>query len=250
MSGILNHHPIDKRAKLYPSLREMCLNYRFWPFQQLHIEEIAARFSASTTPVREALARLAGEGLIESVPNRGYFAKAMSVEEVRCRVEILFLLLQHALRGCSLPDAWSGTKELVTPSDVLAADRFYISMAAMSDNILILPEVERQLDLTCLIRAIDLENPERQVHLHAQLLELQSCLKDGDAESASLCLQRQQDDLKRRLPHLVQDAQLRMLVEISTNTSALSARARSQVGDRKARPTPACSYGGVKPVRS
>ncbi|MBB3610458.1 GntR family transcriptional regulator [Rhizobium sp. BK602] len=222
MSGIIARS-IDKRIKLYPSLREMCLDHRFWPYQQLHIEDIATRFSASTTPVREALARLAGEGLIESVPNRGYFARNVSLDETRCRLDILFLLLQHALRTCSLPDAGKEAKvpvdTAIAPSaaGMLLANRTYLSIASMSGYGVLTPEIERQLDLTRLVRSIDLENPARLAQLHASLAELRAHLENDDKESASLCLCRQHEDLRSRLHEIVQEAQLRMLMEISSS---------------------------------
>src|SRR5262249_35908833 len=83
----------------------MCLDYQFWPRQQLHIEELAGILSSSATPVREALARLAGEGLIEAVPNRGYVAKALSEREMRGNLDLLFTLLKESVTR-SLPERW------------------------------------------------------------------------------------------------------------------------------------------------
>ena len=206
---------IDKRSKLYPSLREMCLNYRFFPFQQLHIEDIAARFSASTTPVREALARLAGEGLIESVPNRGYFAKNVSLDEIRSRVEILFVLLKHSLRSSSHSSPFGEIKALGEPADVPRANRFYLALAALSDNDVLVPEIERQLALTGFIRSMDLENPQSRIDLSLSVSQLLEHLKIGDVDGASACLHQQHRNLSERLPDLVQNAQLRIMIEFA-----------------------------------
>lgn len=45
--------------------------------------ELALRFRVSVTPVREALARLASEGYIESIPRRGYHVRPPEPDSVR-----------------------------------------------------------------------------------------------------------------------------------------------------------------------
>ena len=60
--------------------------------------ELAGRFSVSRTPIREALSRLAAEGLVELQPNRGARVVSWSRDEL---AEIFTLRLQlepHAVR--------------------------------------------------------------------------------------------------------------------------------------------------------
>ncbi|HEV2673535.1 MAG TPA: GntR family transcriptional regulator [Aliidongia sp.] len=51
--------------------------------QPLPQEELAIRFGVSRIPVREALLRLEGEGLVAVYPNRGAVVTRLSVEDVR-----------------------------------------------------------------------------------------------------------------------------------------------------------------------
>lgn len=51
--------------------------------QPLPQEELAARFGVSRIPVREALLRLEGEGLVAVYPNRGAVVTRFSLEDVR-----------------------------------------------------------------------------------------------------------------------------------------------------------------------
>ena len=53
-------------------LRQQLASGAVWPGQPLLIQDIAAELKLSPTPVREALARLAGEGLIEVRQGGGY----------------------------------------------------------------------------------------------------------------------------------------------------------------------------------
>ena len=49
---------------------------------------LAEEFNVSKTPVREALARLASEGLAERIPGKGVVARTMSYEEVADYLEV------------------------------------------------------------------------------------------------------------------------------------------------------------------
>jgi GntR family carbon starvation induced transcriptional regulator len=52
------------------------------PGRKLRIAEIAERFGASTTPMREALSRLVSRGLVVAVGQRGFRVAAMSPEDL------------------------------------------------------------------------------------------------------------------------------------------------------------------------
>jgi len=55
---------------------------RFGPGMPLVITSLAGELGLSPTPVREALARLAGEGVIEHWPGRGYFAPGLAASDI------------------------------------------------------------------------------------------------------------------------------------------------------------------------
>ncbi|WP_372497554.1 GntR family transcriptional regulator [Tomitella gaofuii] len=60
----------------------------------IRLDETAADLGVSVTPVREALSKLRGEGLVESVPHRGYVVNPLSREDV---VDIFWLQGQIAV---------------------------------------------------------------------------------------------------------------------------------------------------------
>jgi hypothetical protein len=132
----------------------MCLDYKFWPRQQLHIEELAGSLSSSATPVREALARLAGEGLIEAVPNRGYAAKALSEDEMRGNLDLLFTLLKESITR-SPPERWV-SRMSGCPSEPREdgeatfwfVDNTFTLIARLSDNEVLFEHILRLLELT------------------------------------------------------------------------------------------------------
>lgn len=70
---------------------------RFTPGEAIVITELAAEVGLSPTPVREALACLAGQGLIERRKGRGYFYPALKAADVIDLFELQRAFLHAAL---------------------------------------------------------------------------------------------------------------------------------------------------------
>lgn len=97
------------------------------PGAKLQPTDLAERFGASTTVIREALKHLAGEGVVATQPNRGFFLPELSLDElrdlteVRCRNE--GLAIEFAIARGDL--AWE--------SEVIAAHH-RLAQTARSDS--------------------------------------------------------------------------------------------------------------------
>jgi GntR family transcriptional regulator, rspAB operon transcriptional repressor len=80
---------------VYQVLRERIVNRTFAPGSKLNVDEIARRLDVSRTPVHEALAVLATDGLVEVQPRRGTFVTAFTRDDyaetldVRRALEVL-----------------------------------------------------------------------------------------------------------------------------------------------------------------
>ncbi len=80
---------------VYQVLRESIVNRTFTPGSKLNVDEIARRLQVSRTPVHEALAVLATDGLVEVQPRRGTFVAEFTLDdyaetlEVRRGLEVL-----------------------------------------------------------------------------------------------------------------------------------------------------------------
>lgn len=70
-------------------LEDDILNGRLRPGQQVPIDELAARFGVSRTPVREALQQLEASGLVEVLPKRGTFVAQISLAELIQMFEVM-----------------------------------------------------------------------------------------------------------------------------------------------------------------
>lgn len=80
------------RERLYETLKEDILLNKYEPGEELQIDKLAQEFGVSTTPIREALVRLEGDGLVVSIPNRGVQVAPISLDDVRNLYEVRRLL--------------------------------------------------------------------------------------------------------------------------------------------------------------
>ncbi|MFT3660725.1 MAG: GntR family transcriptional regulator [Gordonia sp. (in: high G+C Gram-positive bacteria)] len=74
-------HQLSEDVAAY--VREMIISGRVRPGDFLRTEPIATAVGVSNTPVREGLLLLAGEGLVELVPRRGFVVNDVSPQDVR-----------------------------------------------------------------------------------------------------------------------------------------------------------------------
>lgn len=98
----IQHRPLDKQEtegsgsvppldrfsgtlaqKTYASLKQGILSLALKPGEVLRKPEICEQLGVSRSPVTEALARLAGEGLVDVVPQAGTFVARFSLDEIR-----------------------------------------------------------------------------------------------------------------------------------------------------------------------
>ncbi|WP_300007670.1 GntR family transcriptional regulator [Pseudonocardia sp.] len=114
------------------SVRELILRGEFATGARLGEVELADRLGVSRTPVREALSRLAAEGLVEIVPNRGARVSSWSVAELE-EVFDLRAALEPRLTALAVPNA--------RPGDVAALDELAHAMLLVG-----LPGPDQDLD--------------------------------------------------------------------------------------------------------
>lgn len=92
---------------VFESLRTDLLDGRFEPGERLKLPALSERFGLSMTVIREALTRLAEQGLVVNNPKRGFSAIPLSVDnlldltEARIQLETLALRLSIERGGIS-----------------------------------------------------------------------------------------------------------------------------------------------------
>ena len=129
--------------RVYAILRERILAGDLEPESRLHQEGISAELGVSRTPVRETIARLAAEGLVELLANRGARVAAVGENDMEAAyvaplgIEPLAARLAAARRD---PAELRKLRKAMTPSRrgpkaAYAASRtFHLELAAASGN--------------------------------------------------------------------------------------------------------------------
>ena len=84
--------PQSVAALAYGRIGSFILSGEAPPATKLGQVELAERFGISRTPVREALRRLAGEGLVEPLSNRGFRVADLGLDAVLRRLEVRAML--------------------------------------------------------------------------------------------------------------------------------------------------------------
>jgi len=86
---------------VYERIKNWLMAQALVPGQLLQIGVLADELGVSTTPVREALTRLAAERLIMSVPKRGFFARTPSEDDLLGLYCVTHTILDAAVGRCA-----------------------------------------------------------------------------------------------------------------------------------------------------
>lgn len=84
--------------QVFERLRSEILSLELRPGQLIDEASLAARFHVSRSPVREALVRLAAEGLVDTVPNKGTVVTPLNFNEFPAFIDALDLIQRAIFR--------------------------------------------------------------------------------------------------------------------------------------------------------
>jgi DNA-binding GntR family transcriptional regulator len=106
-------------AHIVARLRDDILARRAAPGERLVESDLTRRFGVSRGPIREALRRLAAEGLIEHAPNRGAVVRRLSLQDVhelfQIRAELESLAARIAAVAAADPIKRAAFKAAIAP---------------------------------------------------------------------------------------------------------------------------------------
>ncbi len=135
--------------RLHGALVEAILDGRLDSAGRLYPGRIAARFGVSPTPAREALMRLAAEGVIRAVPRRGFHVRDPSPDEVRDLWQVrrgletlaAELAVERLARGAASLDALEALERRLRGAEAMPGrdhlelnGRFHETLAGLAGN--------------------------------------------------------------------------------------------------------------------
>ena len=82
MTAIIQLNAQNLHELTFQKLRSMLVEGKISPGSKLNERELAEQLNVSRTPIREAIRRLAADGLVELIANRGAIAISLSREDI------------------------------------------------------------------------------------------------------------------------------------------------------------------------
>ncbi len=168
----------------------------------LHVADLASRFSVSPSPVRDAISRLAGEGLVLNNPNRRTtvvsFTKKDIVETFQLR-GILEGGAVHLAAQRVTPAQLEELHRVAEECDSLAADplqkkakldldnRFHLLLAEAGGNALLHQEIARCNRRVRAIQWLKLDPPTLK-QAHPEHLKILAALEKHDPQAAQAAM--------------------------------------------------------------
>jgi DNA-binding GntR family transcriptional regulator len=116
---------LSRAEYAYVKIRQAIREGKIKPGQRMRETELAENFAISRTPIREAIRRLTGEGLIEDVARRGLAVTQFTMAQVR---ELYFL------RGVLEGAAASQAAQIASPSEIKAMEEIIGLSRAVVDQ--------------------------------------------------------------------------------------------------------------------
>jgi len=192
-------------VRVYEALREDILSLSIPPGELLDEVQIGRRFQLSRSPVREALIRLASEGLVKTLPNKSTMVAPLNLEEFPAYIDSLDLVQRATTRLAAQFRSASDLAEInahqatfeaaLKARDVLAMiesnRHFHIAISEAAQNRYLKQFHARLLDegrrfLRLYFRSFDDSLPPEFCDEHVQIIE---------------AIERQDADLAERLAH-------------------------------------------------
>ncbi len=183
--------------RVYAALHERIVEGELVRGTKLRQEALAEELGVSRTPLREALRRLAAEGLVQFHPNRGAHVSDVKVEDVRAAYEARLIVEPGAARLAAtrrpagqlaaLRGAVDAQRESADQLSSYAASRaFHLALVRASENEYLIRLAET-LWVPGLAQAIYGKQVERPELLAADLAEherIARAVEAGDVELA------------------------------------------------------------------
>lgn len=184
--------------RAYETLRREILQWRLAPGTVLGEVEQANRLGISRTPLREALSRLAADGLVETQTGRGLVVAAVSPDAVRALFELREALetaaaalaaeRREASVFAELAEEFDGAAALVEHGDLDAyyalVARFDDAIDASLDNAYLVSALRGVRTHLQRIRRLAQDDPARLVRAASEHRTIAEAIRDGEAELA------------------------------------------------------------------
>ncbi|ACS85626.1 GntR family transcriptional regulator [Musicola paradisiaca] len=191
----------DSVEKVYEKIKTLAIDYHFRPGERINEVELSTQLGVSRTPVREALNRLAKDGFMNFVPNRGFYSRDLTPEGVRELYEVRMVIEQATFRFACLratdeeiaattaiwEDVSLRQAQQQVPQDwekiAEADEHFHMEIARISQNARLYEMLDSLNSLSRFFRRIDLETPVRRNNAYDEHVDIIAALRQRDVDT-------------------------------------------------------------------
>jgi DNA-binding GntR family transcriptional regulator len=203
--------PLALGDQVYRALRANLRNGKILPGYPLQEVQLAAQLGVSRTPVREALTRLASEGLVSS-DGRSFSVPALTLQNIDDIYEVRFLVEPEAARQVAtqvnepatlapvmraLEGSVAAHKADQKEAFIDANARFRSAWLALVPNRRLVHAVELYADHVQHLRALTLDNAKVRNVVLRGLKRIAAALAAGDGDAAALAMRAHLTEAKR-----------------------------------------------------
>jgi DNA-binding GntR family transcriptional regulator len=199
----LNHN-------IYEAVKQMIGTEPLAPGARIDEGAIAAQLGVSRTPLREAIARLASEGLVEQRPYRGNFIRNFSPKEIDDLYETRKVLEGLAARRAVVYASDDELDELAVILDDVRnaleahdleayAAAFHLAIARLSRNSSLVDALERLRAQVQLVRMAANRDPELVARTARERPRILAALRERDPVAAARLMEEHIDGVRRSI---------------------------------------------------
>lgn len=204
--------------KAYDLIREEIITCTLSPGQQINQGEIAKKLQMGITPVREALTRLAHEGLVTVLPRYGYLVSPITLTDLNELFEYRVILEtaavkmaiqkasdQQLLALSAMADFTYHYKEIEDHAKFLSRNaEFHSAVAALANNRRLSESLSSVLDQLTRFFHMGLNLRDSAEEMRTEHIDLARALRERDESKAEEVVRRQIDRSRQRIIEALQ----------------------------------------------
>jgi len=207
------NRPSDLKDWAYSKIKQLILTSQVKAGEQLRIETLSGKMGISRTPIREALLKLEGEGLVRTASRVGFFVKGLTKRDLRELFELREIIEAYAAEKaapCLSDDdilylsglhkkAVEAVKSNQLEVFVDLETTFHTFIIESSDNQRLLKVLESLKDLTYRERILSvqsIENVAKSLKEHEDIVQV---LDQRDGHKAGELMRLHIREVKKRL---------------------------------------------------
>lgn len=192
-----------KSTFLHERIRRALQSGRYLPGQRIEPQAVAREFKTSVTPVRMAIHRLIGEGMIENHPRGGLYVPLLPEVDLRDRYDWMQHMLLMALEIGWSPQVRSleAHQVVADPADIPKSTwKLFDAMAEATEQTALHQAVRRTNDQLAPVRRAKQTLID---NAHAELAELCAHWQSGEMAALKAGINAYYERRKRLVPRIV-----------------------------------------------